>query len=165
MSRIEKKGILKKMFVIVTVIISLFTVVFGVWFYTAFIYKPNGILRVALKEREIAEEKYILCRLYRVTGYDWFLIQDENGEDVNDFIYITGANPIADLKLSYEFEMGRSTYIFYIEKRHEVYSELLGENVVEYVVTSWDILYPVRRITFISPRRYITEADVRKSAP
>ena len=155
---------MKKMIVIATVTVSIILVFLGVYLYYAYIYTPENILREARKESEITEERYILCRLDRVTGFDWLVIQDESGEEAREFINITGANPIGELMLSYEFEMGDNVFIFYVEERIDGYSEEMGQNTVEYVVTGWDILYPVRRFAFFSPRRYIVETDVRRSA-
>ena len=141
------------------IIMAIGLILFGVHFYMANIHTPQNIIRTARKESELTEGSYILTRFHRVTGFDWMLIQNENGESVQEHINIIGANPITELSLSYEFtRMGRNTYIFYIEERIEEYT--VGRGIeVQYVVTGWDILYPVRRINFISPRRYITEAD------
>ena len=99
-----------------------------------------------------------MSRLRRTTGFDWMLIQNENDESVREHINITGANPFAELNLSYEFEIGDNIFIFYVGERIEEY--VTGRGVeVQYVVTGWDILYPVRRVNFISPRRHIAEAD------
>jgi len=166
MSRIVKRGGVKKMIIVATVIISIVLLLLGVLFYFAYIHAPENILRVARKESELEEGSYILCQGARVTGYSWILIQDENGDEVRDFINIMGVDPIAELNLSYEFEMGHNTFIFYVDERIVSYSEFLGEDTIEYMVTGWDILYPVRRVpyTLISPRRYILETDMRRSA-
>ena len=149
---------MKKMILVSAIVMAFSLVLLGVYFYMANIHTPQNIIRTARKENELTEGSYILARLYRVTGFDWMLIQNENGESVIEHINITGANPFTELRLSYEFEMGHNTFIFYIEERIERYSLGFGD-VIEYVVTGWDILYPVRRVNFISPRRYITEAD------
>jgi len=152
---------MKKMIVIAIVTASLILVFLGVYIHYAYIYIPDNILREARREYELTEERYILCRLYRVTGFDWLVIQNEKGEEAQEFINISGANPIAELMLSYEFEMGDNIFIFYIEGRIDGYSEEMNQNIVEYIATGWDILYPIRRPAFISPRRYITRADVQ----
>jgi len=162
MSGIVYKASFKKLIVTVAIIASIVLILSGVYLFFAHFHTPENIIREALKENALTERRYILCQLHRVTGFDWVLVQDENGEEVYDFIYITGANPIAEHKLSYEFEMGRNTYIFYVEEKNEGHLDYLGLETTEYIVSGWDILYPVRRVTFISPRRYITLADIRR---
>jgi len=152
---------MKKMIFVAIVIIIIGSILLGVRFYMKNIHTPENILRVARKESELTEGNYILGQPYRTTGFDWLLIQNENGEKVQELINITGADPFTELNLSYEFGMGRNTFIFYVEERIEGFSEEMGVSTVEYVVTGWDILYPVRRVTFFSPRRYIIETDMR----
>lgn len=150
----------KLILVLISSLIAIGLVLLGVRFYIANVYTPGNILRVARKESELAEGSYILCQPARVTGFSWLLIQNENGEEVQELINITGADPFIELNLSYEFRMGRNTFIFYIEERIDGFSEEMGLGTVEYVVTDWDILYPVKRVTFFSPRRYIIETDM-----
>jgi len=168
MSRLTKKESQKKMVIVAFMIIAFaFVILIGTNIYFLYIYTPDNILRVARDKRELTEKQYILCQVYRTRVSDWRLIKDEHGEIISTLtlVNISGINPFMELPFSYEFEMGRNTFIFYIEKRTEVYSENPGEDTVEYVVTGWDILYPVRRVPFtvINPRRYIIEADLRKN--
>lgn len=124
--------------------------------------KGESTLKTAIRHKDIRGSKYILCKSVLVTGYDWIAIEDENGKMTPTYCKITGANPQGDLKLNYEFMTADNTYVFYITEKKEYYSEELKENCVEYVVSGWDILYPIKREPlsgFLLPRKYFTLKD------
>jgi hypothetical protein len=126
------------------------------------IYKP---LKIALKENDLSKKKYILCKVTRVTGFDWLLIKDEYGNDTSEYINIIGPSPFNTFKLSYNFETAGNTFIFYVKEKNIVHYEEMRENGIEYVITGWDILYPVKHLNmrifdFLFNSKYITEFDL-----
>jgi hypothetical protein len=80
----------------------------------------------------------------RVTGYSWQIVMDETGNVKPIYCIITDVDPERELRLRYEFMTANNRFIFYPIERKEYYSEELRESIVEYVVSDWDILYPVK---------------------
>ena len=101
------------------------------------------IVKEAVKKSSVSGE-YILCQRARTTGFDWHVT--DAGEIGNDGEYcsIVGADPFRELSFLYEFSVVDNTFVFYVENRREYYSEEMREQIVEYTVSGWDILYPVR---------------------
>ena len=97
---------MKKMILVVIMVIVVGLITLGVRFYIANLHTPENIVRVAREESELVEGSYILSQLHRVTGFDWLLIQNENGEKVQEHINIIGSDPFVELELNYDFEMG-----------------------------------------------------------
>ena len=146
--------------------IKIFVVIAGALIFMQNFYIPREILKTAVKENKLKSEKYILCKQYRVTGFDWLLIKDEEGEKVHELINIVGPTP-GELGLKYEFEIAYNTFVFYVKEKKMVYSEATRQDEIEYVATGWDILYPVKHGNFpniISSNKYITSKDVNKNA-
>ena len=134
-------------------------------FYLKMAYIPNDYVKKAVQQSEILESSYIFCKRARITGFDWQLVKNEYGNESNVFINIVGTSPFEDLEFSHEFVMSDNTYIFYIEERRDYYSEELKQDCVEYIVTGWDILYPVKHATLLGmfePNTCITERDIIK---
>ena len=104
---------------------------------------PEQIVKEAVKKSSVSGE-YILCQRARTTGFDWHVT--DAGEIGNDgeFCRIVGADPFLELPLHYDFAMADNTFVFYVESRREYYSEEMRQPIVEYTVSGWDILYPVR---------------------
>jgi hypothetical protein len=122
-------------------------------------------LKTAVKESELVGKSYILCQRVRVTGFDWILIKNEKGERTEEYLNIIGIDPFYELNLRYDFIISNNTYVFYITEKRKYYSEEMRENILEYVATGWDILYPVDRDGYLEynlfgPRKYITKNDV-----
>jgi hypothetical protein len=149
--------------IIVAVPFLMLMVLIGIALYkNPTILKP---LKTAVKESELVGKNYILGEHVSVTGFDWYLIKDENGEEGKEYFNVIGPNPFEEFSLSYDFYVSGNIYIFYITKKRRYYSEKMREDMLEYIVTGWDILYPVRRvcpdnIPFIN--KYITEYDLWK---
>ena len=148
--------------------IKIFVVIAGALIFMQNFYMPREILKTAVKENKLKSEKYILCQAAVVTGFDWVMIQDEYGKKTYEFCNIIGiVDPYIELNLRYEFFLGRNAFIFYIEEKKIYYSEEMREDILEYVATGWDILYPVKHGDFpniISSNKYITSKDVNKNA-
>jgi hypothetical protein len=138
----------------------------GAFLYIRNIYHPKTIIRQAIKESELAEGGYILCKRERVTGFHFSVIKNEKGEKVQEYCNIIGPSPFNDFDFRHNFVMADNTYIFYVEAKNMVYSEVTKQEEIEYTVTGWDILYPVKHSDFVIidmfyPKKYIVEADVR----
>jgi len=149
------------MFGIVIIILSIFLGLL----YVKRIYVPSNNVKQALRHNDITSTSYILCKEARVTGFDWMLIQNEDNENMQEFCNIIGPNPFEDLDLSYEFSMAQNTFIFYIEERREYYSEELKQDCIEYIVSGWDILYPVKHAALsgtFEPNTCIIDSDISK---
>ena len=146
--------------------IALVVTVIGASVYMKNFYVPETVLKTAVKESELPANSYILCKVERTTGFDWLLLKNEHGDKTNELCNISGASPFADFRFRYEFEMSGSTFVFYVEEKRMVYSEATGQDEVEYIVTGWDILYPVKHEGIIfglfMPNRYITEHYLRQ---
>ena len=143
--------------------VAVFILSFGVSFFMKNLYLPETIVRTAIKESELTDKSYILCRIDRVTGFDWLLMKNENGERVREYCNIIGSNPFNELKIKYEFEIARNTFVFYVEEKRMSYSDAIAQDATEYVVTGWDILYPVKRDGFdlFGSKKYITKDDLQ----
>jgi hypothetical protein len=126
--------------------------------------KSESILKEAIKRKDIPNSNYILCQWARVTGFDWRMIRNEEGEKTKKYIKISGVNPFIEFNFKYEFLMSGNSFILYIEEKKIYYSEEERMEVTEYTVTGWDILYPIKREPeeFFITKRYIVEGDLAK---
>jgi len=138
----------------------------GAIFFMKNLHTPGNAIKAAVVESELYGQDYILCKRARVTGFDWILIKNEDGKKTHEYCNIIGPTPFRELKLEHEFVMANNTFVFYIEEKREYYSEELSVVVLEYVVTGWDVLYPVKHSDFFlfdlfGSKKYITENDLR----
>ena len=146
-------------------IIVLALIITGVSHYMKRIYIPKTVLRTAIKESELVDKKYILCKEAVTTGFKWIMVKDEDGQQTQTYCNVVGAQPFVDFKLKHEFRLAYNTFVFYVEEIMMVYSEATKQEEPQYIVTGWDILYPVKHNSFIdliSSKRYITENDLWK---
>jgi len=127
------------------------------------VFAPRGIIMVAVDKEEIEPAKYVICRPSMTTGADWVALEDDRGE-VNEMCYIRGSKPFGGLALSGDITRAENMYVFYVEEKRRVYCELADAEVLEYVVSNWDILYPIKRdlvfFEFLRSKRYITHRDI-----
>ena len=75
-----------------------------------------GIYKVAVFERNIKDEQYILCKGERTTGFDRCMIKDETGEECSNFsevIRVVGIKDPSNTE-NYALSCGDNTYVFYI---------------------------------------------------
>lgn len=160
----RQKNLTKIIYFCIMVLILAIT---GVSFYMKNIYTPEMILKTAVKESELVDKRYILCKEAVTTGFEWIMIRNEDGQKTQAYCNIIGAQPFVDYKLKYEFHLAYNTFIFYIEEKNMVYSEVTKQDEIEYVVTGWDILYPVKHsesfvFDIFRTKKYITEDDLWK---
>ena len=160
----NKMLIIKKivLYLIIAALIFMTGAVSGVSFYMKNIHTPETILKTAVKKNELSDKNYILCKTAVTTGFEWLMIKDEEGKKTSIFCNIIGASPFDELNFISGFAWADNTFIFYIEEKKMVYSEATKQDEPEYVVTGWDMLYPVKRefIDLFSPKKYITTKDV-----
>ena len=126
---------------------------------------PETALRVAVKENEISDVRYVLAKRERITGFDWRLVKNEYGERSNELFNITGLSPFDEFSFRHEFVMANNTFVFYIEEKKLYFSNEIMQNAIEYSVSGWDILYPVKRHDFpyiFRSRKAILENDLIK---
>lgn len=129
--------------IILFCIMALILTITGVSFYMKNIYTPEMILRAAIKESELVDKRYILCKEAVTTGFEWIMIRNEDGQKTKAYCNIIGAQPFDDYKLKHEFHLAYNTFVFYVEEKNMVYSEITKQDEIEYAVTDWDVLYPV----------------------
>jgi hypothetical protein len=153
----------KKLNIFLLMFSTTLLIAIGVLIFMQFFHTPKSILKTAVKENKINSDSYVLAQQVWVTGFDWVCIQNLNGKKVNELCNIIGANPIRELNLKHEFEQGENTFIFYVEERREYFCEIMGVDVVEYIVTGWDILFPIKHndIDLFGSRWHITKDDAR----
>ena len=146
-------------------IAAVFILAAGVILYMKNINTPENATRAAVFETELTRQDYILCKKASVTGFHWILIKDEDGKKTREYCNVVGPTPFKELELRYDFVMADNTFVFYIEGKRVYYSEEIGLDVLEYVVTGWDVLYPVRHsdlflFDLFGSKKYITENDL-----
>ena len=147
-----------------SIVVGLVLLLTGILFFMKNQYLPKTILKTAVKEKNLSNRRYILCKERRVTGFDWMVIKDENGEETFEECNIIGSTP-NEFGLSYEFAMMDNTFVFYIEEKTTYRSNEIGVDVTEYIAWEWDVLYPVKHDPFSNPfasKKYITEKDLTK---
>ena len=126
---------------------------------------PSTILKTAVKENEIAEKNYIICKRVVTTGFDWVIIKDEDGnKKTYEHCNIFGADPFNELNLNTDFIFGDNMYIFYVDERFMYNDGALSDDILGFNVIGWDILYPIKRnLNPFASKKYITIRDVNKS--
>lgn len=121
------------------------------------------IVRHAVKMSSLPENgDYIICTWTQTTGYNWVISSSKGLGEEHAFCLISGPTPL-DLNLKYDFLISNNKYVFYVSNTREYYSSERQEDVIEYTVSGWDVLYPVRResmITLLKNPKYILENDL-----
>jgi len=146
-------------------LIALFVTILGTSFFMRNIYEPEAIIKESVKENELTGKSHILCQRVRITGFDWILIKNENGKITREYCNVIGAKPFYELKLRHEFLMAGNTIIFYIEENKMSYTEVTNQDEIEYYVSGWDVLYPVKHselliLDLYKSKKYITKDDL-----
>jgi len=131
-----------------------------------YLRKPEGeILKTAVTRTQLIGKKYILCKEVAITDADYRLRRNEYGMPSRKLCTVIGTDGekfVPNLPFSGEFYHAFNTYVFYVEDKREYEDENDGEKMVEYVVTGWDLLWPIRHSdspTFKS-WWYVTEEDL-----
>lgn len=148
----------KVVFIILICVLTLFIAA------EAFIefFPSQPTVKEAVGRGSLNGKQYILCEREKVTGYDWHILFDSEGVDSGKYCNIKNCDPFSELNLTYEFETGHNTFVFYIEERRKYYSEELREDTLDFEASGWDILYPVKRepiFGWFKSRKYILESD------
>jgi hypothetical protein len=140
-------------------IIVIFSVVFCVYMFIKDDWITEPVIKKAIKMDKPGKD-VIWCKVEKVTGFDWWVVAGDEGRYCN----IVGADPIIEASLKYDFEIADNIYIFYIGGKREYFSKEINEEILEYTVTGWDILYPVKRdpLTDIyKSSKYILKSDTQ----
>ncbi|MDO4788551.1 MAG: hypothetical protein Q4A19_05285 [Johnsonella sp.] len=147
-------------------IIVIFILVICIFNLLRRVFVLEPIIKTAIRREDI-KGKYIVCKSVRTTGFDWYVTEATEGLRSKAYCNIVGPIPW-DYSLPYEFEISSNLFVFYVDEQREYYSEEIREEMLEYMVSGWDIIYPVHRdgysgIEFLvkSPK-YILESDLRK---
>jgi len=148
---------------VITIYASVHLIAYGRIFIPITRVNNDDIVKSAVRSRDLKGKDYIICRWARVSTANYMLLYDENGNRSDVYILVTGVE--LEEELSYEFLISHNKIIFYIDERTEYYNFEWGEHVIEYKVTGWDVLYPVKRdsdklFNFIP--RYILRSDMLK---
>ena len=125
-------------------------------------FPSQPTLKEAVGRGSLNGKRYILCERDKVTGFDWHILFDSEGADNGKYCNITNCDPFSELNLTYEFETGHNTFVFYVSERKEYSSEELREDTLDFEASGWDILYPVKRepiLGCLKSRKYILESD------
>jgi hypothetical protein len=86
-------------------------------------------------------KQYIICTWTLTTGYNYIILQDENGNTPDDpYCWVSGPRP--DSELPYTFMICHNTYILYYSDK--IPYDFDNGQTHEYIVTGWDVLYPVK---------------------
>ena len=154
----------------IIVVLSIFILIITYIIINLFLYngivnpfvqiEKDDIVKIAIKMGDLNGKEYIICKREVTTGYNYQLIIDENGESHKyKLIRVTGFHP-SQQKMP-EIYWANNSYVLYITEKKEYFDSDLGENVIEYIVDNWDILYPVKRdsgLFNIAPK-YILKSD------
>lgn len=121
--------------------------------------EEDAISKEALRYNDLNDKKYIICKFARVTGYNFEIIKDENGKKTSKYCLVKGVN--LESELSYEFLISGNNFIFYVTEKNQYWDADLADEITEYTVDGWDILYPVKRdeLFNITPK-YIIKNDL-----
>lgn len=127
--------------------------------------RDNCVIEPIIKEAvhmDYPGDNVIWCKPIKTTGFDWEVVAGDENRCCN----IKGPDPMNDIPFKYDFEISDNIYIFYVkEKTYDPEYFVGGENL-EYTVSGWDILYPVKRGNMITgifkSQRYILKSDLMK---
>ena len=138
----------------------------GASFFMKNFSEPKIIIKTAVKENALSDKNYILCKQAVTTGFNWIMVKNEDGQTTQTYCNIAGAQPFTDINLKHEFSLADNTFVFYVEEKNMVYSEATSQNELEYVVTGWDILYPVKHselfvFDLFKTKKHIIEDDLK----
>jgi len=153
---------MKNKIVIAIISIVIITIV-GLILWMKNSVSSDEILKTAVREQELPDGEYILCKEARVTGFDWMVVHNGQGEKIQEFCKITGSNPFEEVPLSYEFSMAHNIFVFHVVEKKIFYSDEMKQDCVEYVVSGWDILYPVKHgglSGFLKPNNHIIKSGL-----
>lgn len=146
-----------------TVIISIFILCLCGVFIRFFILDP--IIKTAVKREDI-KGNYIICIYDQVSSFEWLVIDSAEGIKKRGYCNIIGPDSWTKYSFPYEFSISDNLFIFYVEEKREYYSEETCEDMLEFVISDWDILYPVHHVNFwgwpklFKSPKYLFESDL-----
>lgn len=112
--------------------------------YTGYI----GIIKPAVLKFSIKHDKYIICEYKLTSGFDWRMIQNEFGEENNEYIVLSipddEKHKVSINSISDTVKASGNKFVFYISDKY-IGKNDIDEECLVYNVTSWDILYPIKR--------------------
>lgn len=144
----------KKMIIVLSVLVGIF-IILGIVIWK----NDHTRLRKSVKLEDLTGKTFILCKYYWVTGFDWEMIRNTKGEDTSEFVTITGVDPWDEIRWSMLFPVGENIFVFYVEEEREYHSEVTKRLCTEYIVSGWDILYPVKHFFPFGSKWYILSGD------
>lgn len=152
-----------KTIAIILIIIILLVSAFDLW---KNIKNREPIYKKAVTVVALIGKDFIVCKYSPTTGSNWIVV-NENGLPTYKNCNIVGDNiPFQNggLPLNYEFEQANNTFVFYVTEKKDGHQSDYNTDI-EYTVSGWDILYPVRRDNPFSssPSLFIIETDLKKS--
>ena len=100
-----------------------------------------GIIKPTVIESFLEGKEYIVCREVLVSGAEWVMIQDENGNDVYKYIDLRGLENLENLP---RYIDTNNKYVFYFNNKF-ISDDYFGEPILTYNVTDWDIIFPIKR--------------------
>lgn len=130
-----------------------------------YLFVAEPVYKRAIKEDALIKSnaQYVLCERAQTTGYDWFAKQEGSGEWINANCRITGQNPL-DVGFQDQYLIGNNVFVMYWDHKRTYRSEALQIDIVEYEVTDWTVLAPVKRnfpSNLFKPENYIVKSDVK----
>ena len=133
----------------------------GNWFYIMELHdelliEVIPIVKEALKIDDLAGKEYIICELEE--GIDYYLVRDENGDDTYQYCMVTGVDLQSELKSS--FLAAGNRFILYVVDKKQFFDAESGEDITEYIVDGWDVLYPVKNGKAGILGDYVYESDM-----
>ena len=103
-----------------------------------------------MRLEDLEGKQYIICEWTLVTGYNYRIVQDENGNKPDDpYCWVTGFEIRNELTNDFLAQGGASRnkfIIYYTEIRPYDFD---GGETNEYIATGWDVLYPVAHANFM----------------
>ena len=157
MKKINKPFVIALIFLVSYVLANLL-IFMGI--YVPFAKIPESeIVKNTVTPKDLKGKEYIICRSVSITGYNYSLVRDENGKlHNNSLCLVTGTIP--ENALGYEYH-SLNTYVCYVADKKQYYSDIVGEEITEYIADGWDVLYPSKRETgvFNFAPGYVLKSD------
>lgn len=147
-----------KRYIAITCLILTLLIALVVCFRIIFIPVKQAIRQDELNH---LKEPYYLIQWVQVTGSEWMIIGDQNGQ-YEQPKYIVAKGEIPSIVKNYDIATGHNTYICYGEYSGK--TDIGGGEILEtYQFNGWDILYPVKRNTPIPfmPKGYLCTLDFK----
>ena len=119
------------------------------------------IVKEAVRLEDLEGKQYIICEWTLVTGYNYRIVQDENGNKPDDpYCWVTGFD--INNELAHDFLVAntpsRNQFVIYYTEIRPYDFDNGASN--EYIATGWDVLYPVSHAnSMIYAPNYVLKSD------